>query len=217
MLREIMELRKDPTASAVMGAAFANENAKTLTERLGRKPTDGELYIAHFLGASGAVRLISAAQTQPNTPRRRPVPEGRRREHPGLLRRKHRRGAQRLGRLQVSGRRSTTVPPRGSRRRTGAVVPGETPRARPSVAIPAAPVHGDARAGAGRAAAGDGHRQHDGPGHSASVRRRSPRRSRSARSGPIFHGSTTTATAARSRRWCASCGACAHGMPTRDR
>ena len=67
MLREIMELRKDPTASAVMGAAFANENAKTLTERLGRKPTDGELYIAHFLGASGAVRLISAAQTQPNT------------------------------------------------------------------------------------------------------------------------------------------------------
>jgi hypothetical protein len=67
MLREIMELRKDPTASAVMGAAFANENAKTLTDRLGRKPTDGELYIAHFLGASGAVRLISAAQTQPNT------------------------------------------------------------------------------------------------------------------------------------------------------
>jgi hypothetical protein len=67
MLREIMDLRKDPTAAAVMGAAFANENAKTLTERLGRKPTDGELYIAHFLGAAGAVRLISAAQTQPNT------------------------------------------------------------------------------------------------------------------------------------------------------
>jgi hypothetical protein len=67
MAREIMELRKDPTASAVMGAAFANENARTLTERLGRKPTDGELYIAHFLGASGAVRLITAAQTQPNT------------------------------------------------------------------------------------------------------------------------------------------------------
>jgi hypothetical protein len=68
MLRDIMALRKDPTASAVMGAAFSNENAKVLTERLGRKPTDGELYIAHFLGAAGAVRLISAAQTQPNTP-----------------------------------------------------------------------------------------------------------------------------------------------------
>src|ERR1043166_877470 len=68
MLREIMALRKDPAANAVMAGAFANTNAAVLTERLGRKPTDGELYIAHFLGAAGAVRLISAAQTQPNTP-----------------------------------------------------------------------------------------------------------------------------------------------------
>ena len=68
MLREIMALRKDPTANAVMAGAFSNINTKVLTERLGRKPTDGELYIAHFLGAAGAVRLISAAQTQPNTP-----------------------------------------------------------------------------------------------------------------------------------------------------
>jgi hypothetical protein len=67
MLREIMALRKDPAANAVMAGAFANTNNQVLTERLGRKPTDGELYIAHFLGAAGAVRLISAAQTQPNT------------------------------------------------------------------------------------------------------------------------------------------------------
>jgi hypothetical protein len=68
MLREIMALRKDPSANAVMAGAFSNTNAKVLAERLGRKPTDGELYIAHFLGAAGAVRLVSAAQTQPNTP-----------------------------------------------------------------------------------------------------------------------------------------------------
>lgn len=67
MLRDIMALRKDPAANAVMAGAFANTNNQVLTERLGRKPTDGELYIAHFLGAAGAVRLISAAQTQPNT------------------------------------------------------------------------------------------------------------------------------------------------------
>jgi hypothetical protein len=65
--REIMALRKDPSANATMAGAFSNTNIKVLTERLGRKPTDGELYIAHFLGAAGAVRLISAAQTQPNT------------------------------------------------------------------------------------------------------------------------------------------------------
>jgi len=49
-----------------MAGAFANSNAKVLTDRLGRKPTDGELYMAHFLGASGASRFISAAEANPN-------------------------------------------------------------------------------------------------------------------------------------------------------
>ena len=66
MRQEIFALRKDATANAVMAGAFANSNAKVLTDRLGRKPTDGELYIAHFLGASGAARLISAAQARPD-------------------------------------------------------------------------------------------------------------------------------------------------------
>ena len=43
MRNEIFALRKDPTANAVMAGAFANSNAKVLTDRLGRKPTDGEL------------------------------------------------------------------------------------------------------------------------------------------------------------------------------
>ena len=66
MRQEIFALRKDPTANAVMAGAFANSNAKVLTDRLGRKPTDGELYMAHFLGASGAARFISAAEANPN-------------------------------------------------------------------------------------------------------------------------------------------------------
>ena len=63
---EIFALRKDPTANSLMAGAFANSNAKVLTERLGRKPTDGELYMAHFLGASGAARFIRAAEANPN-------------------------------------------------------------------------------------------------------------------------------------------------------
>jgi hypothetical protein len=66
MRREIMALRKDPTANSLMAGAFANSNAKVLTDRLGRKPTDGELYMAHFLGASGASRFIKAAEANPN-------------------------------------------------------------------------------------------------------------------------------------------------------
>src|SRR5438128_1722412 len=53
------------TTDALMAGAFANANAKVLTDRLGRKPTDGELYMAHFLGASGAARFISAAEANP--------------------------------------------------------------------------------------------------------------------------------------------------------
>src|SRR5882762_1384566 len=66
MRQEILALRKDPTANAVMAGEFANSNAKVLTDRLGRKPTDGELYMAHFLGASGAARFIRAAEANPN-------------------------------------------------------------------------------------------------------------------------------------------------------
>jgi len=66
MRNEIFALRKDPAANAVMAGAFANSNAKVLTDRLGRKPTDGELYMAHFLGASGASRFIKAAEANPN-------------------------------------------------------------------------------------------------------------------------------------------------------
>lgn len=66
MRQQIFALRKDPTANSLMAGAFANSNAKVLTERLGRKPTDGELYMAHFLGASGAARFINAAQANPN-------------------------------------------------------------------------------------------------------------------------------------------------------
>jgi hypothetical protein len=66
MRDQIFALRKDPTANSLMAGAFANSNAKVLTDRLGRKPSDGELYMAHFLGASGASRLIRAAEANPN-------------------------------------------------------------------------------------------------------------------------------------------------------
>src|SRR5690606_5149396 len=61
----ILALRKDPVAAAAMAGAFTQNNAALLTERLGRPPTGGELYIAHFLGPSGAVQLISAAEKNP--------------------------------------------------------------------------------------------------------------------------------------------------------
>lgn len=66
MRGEIMALRRDPTANALMAGVFTNSNAKHLTNKLGRAPTDGELYMAHFMGASGAARLITASENSPN-------------------------------------------------------------------------------------------------------------------------------------------------------
>jgi hypothetical protein len=58
MRREIMRLRNDPSANAVMAGALTQNNAAVLTRRIGRQPTESELYIAHFLGVGGAGKLI---------------------------------------------------------------------------------------------------------------------------------------------------------------
>jgi hypothetical protein len=63
---EILNLRKDPSANAAMAGAFTKSNAAYLTQKLGRAPTDGELYMAHFLGAGGAAKLINLAAAMPN-------------------------------------------------------------------------------------------------------------------------------------------------------
>src|SRR5690606_5175202 len=65
MRSEVMRLRHDPSASALMAAAFTRANEARLESRIGRQPTEGELYIAHFLGSGGAGKLISAAANQP--------------------------------------------------------------------------------------------------------------------------------------------------------
>jgi Transglycosylase SLT domain len=66
MRSEILKLRNDPTANAVMAGAFTRANAAILTNKLGRAPSEGELYMAHFLGAGGAARLIMLAGSSPS-------------------------------------------------------------------------------------------------------------------------------------------------------
>lgn len=65
MRQAILALRKDPKAAALMAGAYTKDAAARLEQTFGRTPLEGELYIAHFLGPGGAVRLISAAQTTP--------------------------------------------------------------------------------------------------------------------------------------------------------
>jgi hypothetical protein len=66
MRAAIMRLRNDPAVSATMAGAFTQTNAAQLAGALGRQPSEGELYIAHFLGSEGAAKLIGAMKSQPD-------------------------------------------------------------------------------------------------------------------------------------------------------
>ncbi len=61
----IMKLRDDPAAASSMAAVLTQSNSFKLTGKLGRRPTDGELYMAHFMGVGGAAKLISNAEDNP--------------------------------------------------------------------------------------------------------------------------------------------------------
>lgn len=64
----LLGLRGDPHASAMMAASLASDNADALTGVLGRAPDASELYVAHFLGADGAAKFLSALGTNPDQP-----------------------------------------------------------------------------------------------------------------------------------------------------
>lgn len=73
--QEILDLRFDPEIASVMAGELTAENAAQLESAIGRKPSTGELYAAHFLGASGASRLINLAETNPEVPAAAVFPE----------------------------------------------------------------------------------------------------------------------------------------------
>ncbi len=65
---DLLALRFDPHAAALMAGALTRDNADTLARALDRPAASGELYAAHVLGAGDAVRLIKTAAEQPETP-----------------------------------------------------------------------------------------------------------------------------------------------------
>ena len=61
----ILKLRDDPAASSAMAGVLTQSNSFRLTGKIGRRPTDGELYMAHFMGVGGAAKLITNAEDNP--------------------------------------------------------------------------------------------------------------------------------------------------------
>lgn len=72
---QILDMRKDPNVSVMMTAAYAEKNKTTMEQSLGRPVNDGELYLAHFLGSSGAIQLIQAVKNDPTADASKLMPQ----------------------------------------------------------------------------------------------------------------------------------------------
>jgi hypothetical protein len=70
----IMKLRDDPDAASAMAAVLTQSNSFKLTGKIGRRPSDAELYMAHFMGVGGAGKLIASAEDNPQASAARMFP-----------------------------------------------------------------------------------------------------------------------------------------------
>ncbi len=65
---ELLDMRKDPQTASFMAAAFASENENFLNSHWGGEVGATELYMTHFLGASGGASFLNARDENPLTP-----------------------------------------------------------------------------------------------------------------------------------------------------
>lgn len=63
---KILNMRNDPVLSSVMAAEFTRDNKDYLEAKVGGTIGSTELYMAHFLGASGASTFLNALHGTPN-------------------------------------------------------------------------------------------------------------------------------------------------------
>lgn len=60
--------RGDANQQAIAAALFTRDNRDFLTKTLGREPSDGDLYMAAFLGQGGARQFLAGMGQDPNAP-----------------------------------------------------------------------------------------------------------------------------------------------------
>ncbi|MCX8500522.1 MAG: transglycosylase SLT domain-containing protein, partial [Alphaproteobacteria bacterium] len=63
----ILELRHDPKIAIKLGIDFTRDNQISLENSLNRRVNGGELYLAHFMGASQAGQFLATIDKNPNT------------------------------------------------------------------------------------------------------------------------------------------------------
>jgi len=64
--QQILDLRKDPKVASEIAAEFAHQNKTDVERALGRPASSTDLYLAHFLGASGATSVVKSIEHDGN-------------------------------------------------------------------------------------------------------------------------------------------------------
>jgi hypothetical protein len=64
--RWILSLREDPYLSALMACELVKASREQLSSGGDRAVSQGDLYLAHFLGSAGAARLLKLVEEKPN-------------------------------------------------------------------------------------------------------------------------------------------------------
>lgn len=77
----ILALRNNPELSANLAGEFASDNSAYLEQKTGRKPESVDLYLAHFLGPSGAAKFLHRMDSDPNASAASTFPEAARANH----------------------------------------------------------------------------------------------------------------------------------------
>ena len=80
----ILALRSNSALAGSLAARYSDENRTHLGKLLGHTPTENQVRMAYLLGATGAARLLKAAQNQPDTTVDKLVPAAVR-SNPGLF------------------------------------------------------------------------------------------------------------------------------------
>lgn len=63
----ILELRNDPFLSTLMAAAMLRVEQERLATRLGRRISEADIYLVHFLGPAGAQKFLSVLAEKPKS------------------------------------------------------------------------------------------------------------------------------------------------------
>ncbi|WP_053080411.1 transglycosylase SLT domain-containing protein [Methylobacterium variabile] len=113
----ILDLRRDPSLSALLAGEMLKRDSARIAARIGRELTLGETYLAHFLGPDDAERFMAKVVEEPKAEAAALLPKPAKANRPIFYERVGRRKARSLTVAQVHEKFEAMMSTRGARYR----------------------------------------------------------------------------------------------------